>query len=138
VSASPTVDSGSKYYYDIGTLIVTDPSGLGSLLGNGAPAANGGGARPTIPSAAELGVAVQRMAAGSVRTGAVATPPQLAPFKQEDTPEQLDEYMASGNPLLPGSFFCNECSLRMTKHTSKVRKTTEGVRVRVYACPNLE
>jgi len=131
------MDSAARFYYDIGTLIVTDSSQLGAILGTGIPSTNGGGAGVALSGAAAASVPVQRMAAGSIRVSAPPPPSKMVDIKVEETPEEYPEYLASGNPCIPGAFFCGECGMRMTKHTSKVRKTTEGERVRVFTCPNL-
>ena len=123
VSASPSVESGPRYYYDIQNFIVSSPSELARLGFSGLPeiTSNGISQRVTAPV-----------------TDASAALAIKADIKKEE--EVLACYLypsgvSLGNKDAVSMVFCQECGFRMTKHSFRTG-SKQGVRCGFYVCPD--
>ena len=124
VSASPTMDSAPRYYYDIQNFIVTsgvDLEQFGLLPKNAEPAVRStvsptGGKRASLLPAAEQ-------------------TPSGCEVRCEETELPSTFTYPSGMRVTPGvTLFCPDCGLRLLRHKEK-RGTKGGKSATFYCCP---
>lgn len=122
VSASPSVESGPRYYYDIQNFIVSSASELARLGFAG------------LPEVTSNGIS-QRVSAPA--TDASATLATKVDIKKEiQDQDALPCYMyPSGVPMQALCTFCVDCGMRIAKHAVRTG-SKQGERARFYVCPD--
>lgn len=125
VSASPAIDSGPRYYYDIQNFIVTNGMDL-----------------------EQFGITPPRAASQPTQTGIRALAPEYPPtpsstpahkldmeIKSESTPFDPPRYTyPQGIPVGEKDVFCQSCGLRLVKHAFK-SGSRSGRPCHFYVCP---
>lgn len=126
VSASPAVDSGPRYYYDIQNFIVTggvDLEQFGLLPSS-----------PTVPSGVTNTSVGKRISPDPAPSLPVNMPSISGPKLNTTTDELL--VVASTNQKITSScVFCPECGLRLAKHPSRRLPTETGEKAIFVYCP---
>lgn len=125
VSASPTMDSAPRYYYDIQNFIVTSGVDLEQF--------------GLLPKNAETTVRSTVSSTGGKRVSllpAAETIPSGCEVKCEETELQSTFTYPSGMRVTPGvTLFCPDCGLRLLKHKEK-RGTKGGKAATFFCCPS--
>lgn len=157
VSASPSADSATRHFYDIGTLIVAAPNtSIESILHGISQASHNGSnalpppAAPINPPDNDIGLFERAQVVSSVvptKTPSGGTRVRAPfPIKKEENGSDLDAPATDEGPLrytYPGKTlisenakFCPDCGLRLTKHEIQPGRKA-GKRVECFVCPTI-
>lgn len=125
VSASPSLDSGPRYYYDIQNFIVTNGVDL-EQFGISSP--------PAATQKTQNGIRSEAPPPMPVKKEEVIAP--VGTIEQTDY-DELDWYTYPNGKKIPhGSVFCPECGMRIIKHKQK-SGMKGGRAVEFFLCPDV-
>lgn len=124
VSASPAIDSGPRYYYDIQNFIVTNGMDLEQF-----------GITPPRAASQVTQTGIRALAPEYPATPA-STPQFNLDVKQEE-PLRIPRYAyPSGATVSENDTFCTTCGLRLAKHAMK-SGSRGGNKCLFYLCPDV-
>lgn len=129
VSASPSLESGPRYYYDIQNFIVTNGVDLEQF--------------GLLPKSSEPTVRTTVSSTGGKQVSALPAKEKTL-YGQElrcEETESLSTYtypngveIQAPDPASRSAYFCPDCGLRLSKHKEK-RGTRKGVPATFFVCP---